>query len=241
MTPDSTSALPQHIAIIMDGNGRWAQARGYPRFYGHIRGMARVKQIVRASRELGIKALSLYAFSTENWKRPNQELNVLWGLMRKYLRKEVQDLKRNGIRLRVIGEVERLPNEARIELQKSIEELSGGTEMELTLALSYGSRNEIIQAVKSIVKDCMNGKLELEGIDESTIDQHLSTAYLGKRSDVDLMIRTSGEKRLSNYLLWQCSYAEFEFPETLWPDYSVEEFNKSLENFKNRSRRFGGL
>jgi undecaprenyl diphosphate synthase len=236
MNSDSKIALPRHVAIIMDGNGRWARMRGYPRFYGHVRGSARVKEIVRSARERGIRALTLYAFSTENWKRPDQELNVLWGLMRKYIRREVRELKQNGIRLRVIGEIDRLPLEARTELLKAMDELSGGREMDLTFALSYGSRNEITQAVRAIARECQEGKLPVEQIDEQVIASHLATAYLGDVSDVDLMIRTSGEKRLSNYLLWQCS-----FPETLWPDYSVEEFNKSLETFKQRDRRFGGV
>ena len=225
----------------MDGNGRWAKARGYPRFYGHIRGAARVKEIVRFSRESGIKALTLYAFSTENWKRPEEELAVLWRILSKYIKREVVDLKKNGIRLNVIGEVSRLPQKAQSELNWAIEELKGGQEMVLTFALSYGGRAEILNAVQKIAKECRDGTLNPDDITEAKFSENLSTASLGQYSDVDFMIRTSGEKRLSNYLLWQCSYAEFDFPETYWPDYSVEEFKKSLENFKNRNRRFGGV
>lgn len=225
----------------MDGNGRWAKARGYPRFYGHIRGARRVKEIVRASREKGIQALTLYAFSTENWKRPEQELNALWAILRKYIRREVRDLKKNGIRLHVIGEIDRLPSEARAELKSAMDELSAGREMDLTFALSYGARSEIANAVKQIARKCVEGAITPEAITEQTIESSLATSFLGPNSNVDLMIRTSGEKRLSNYLLWQCSYSEFDFPEALWPDYSVEEFEKSLENFKQRNRRFGGL
>ncbi|MBS1959050.1 MAG: di-trans,poly-cis-decaprenylcistransferase [Bdellovibrionales bacterium] len=237
----SERLLPEHVAIIMDGNGRWAKSRRYPRFYGHVRGVARVKQIVTASRQIGIKALTLYAFSTENWKRPEQELNVLWALLKKYLRREIASMKKNGIRLRVIGELARLPGDARQELGRAIEELSCGKDMELTFALSYGARAEITHAVRAIAEACASGAMKSDQIQESTVEKYLSTSYLGEWSNVDLLIRTSGEKRLSNYLLWQCSYAEFDFPETLWPDYSVEEFKKSLENFKNRNRRFGGV
>ena len=225
----------------MDGNGRWAKARGYPRFYGHIRGATRVKEIVRASREMGIKALTLYAFSSENWKRPEEELSVLWRILRKYIRSEVKELKSNGIRLHIIGEIERLPTEAKKELKAAIEELSGGKDMQLTFALSYGGRAEILSAVKQLMSECKAGTIAPDQVDEAEFARHLWTAPLGQYSDVDFMIRTSGEKRLSNYLLWQCSYAEFDFPETLWPDYSVEQFQKSLENFRNRNRRFGGV
>jgi undecaprenyl diphosphate synthase len=233
--------IPNHIAIIMDGNGRWAQARGYPRFYGHIRGTARVKEIVTEARTLGIKALTLYAFSSENWKRPEDELSVLWKLMKKYIRREVASMKKNGIRLGIIGEMSRLPVDARLELEKAIDELKHGTAMQLTFALSYGGRAEILNASRELAQACVDGKMKPEEITEAVFADHLWTRSLKELTDVDLMIRTSGEKRLSNYLLWQCSYAEFEFPETLWPDYSVEVFKKSLENFRNRKRRFGGL
>lgn len=233
--------IPNHIAIIMDGNGRWAKARGYPRFYGHIRGTARVKEIVTEARTLGVKALTLYAFSTENWKRPEVELNVLWKLLKKYLRREIASMKKNGIRLGIIGEMHRLPEDARRELEKAIHELKDGKEMQLTFALSYGSRAEILSATRSLARECIEGRISPDQIDEKMFTDHLWTKNLGELAEVDLMIRTSGEKRLSNYLLWQCSYAEFDFPETLWPDYSVEEFKKSLENFKQRQRRFGGL
>ena len=225
----------------MDGNGRWASARGHPRFYGHVRGASRVKEVVRTSRELGIKALTLYAFSTENWKRPPEELSVLWSLLRKYIRREVSDLKKNGIRLHVIGEIHRLPLDAQRELRQAVIDLEKGQDMHLTLALSYGGRSEIVHAAKSIAQNCERGLLNVDLIDEEEFNRHLWTSPLGIYSDVDLLIRTSGEKRLSNYLLWQCSYAEFEFSDTLWPDYSIEEFKKSLENFRNRNRRFGGV
>jgi undecaprenyl diphosphate synthase len=233
--------LPKHIAIIMDGNGRWAQARGYPRFYGHLRGSNRVKEIVREARRLGIRALTLYAFSTENWKRPEEELNVLWKTLKKYVHRQIKDMKKNGIRLHVIGEMERLPTDVRAELQHAMDELKDGQDMILTFALSYGGRAEIIQAAKAFAKDCVEGRSQPADLDEPTFESYLWTHPLGDLSDVDLMVRTSGEKRISNYLLWQLSYAEFDFPQLSWPDYSVEEFHKSLENFKNRKRRFGAV
>ncbi len=232
---------PNHIAIIMDGNGRWAQARGYPRFYGHLRGSNRVKEIVREARKIGVRALTLYAFSTENWKRPEEELSVLWQTLRKYIRRQIGDMKKNGIRLHVIGEMERLPVEVQNELKKAIEELKDEKQMILTFALSYGGRAEIVDAAKKIAQKCIDGKILPDQITEAEFEKNLWTHPLAHHSDVDLLIRTSGEKRLSNYLLWQASYAEFDFPEIFWPDYSVEEFHKSLENFRNRKRRFGAV
>lgn len=233
--------LPRHIAIIMDGNGRWATARGYPRFYGHIRGAARVKEIVRASRERGIRALTLYAFSTENWRRPEEELAVLWKILKKYLRREVNELKKQGIRLHVIGEIDRLPKDAASELRGAIETLSVGREMDLTFALSYGGRAEILSAAKSIARDARLGKLDPDALSEADFAKRLATAGLPEHGDVDLMIRTSGEMRVSNFLLWQCSYAEFDFPEVQWPEFTVGEFEKSLAGFAKRKRRFGGI
>lgn len=237
----TSSTLPAHIAIIMDGNGRWAVSRGYPRFYGHIRGAARVREIVRECRTLGVRALTLYAFSTENWKRPEEELSVLWTLLRKYIRREVAELKKNSIRLRVIGEWTKLPAEARCELSAAMETLAGGTEMDLVFALSYGARAELTEAVRGIAAACERGTLKATEITEAAIADRLWTSGLGSHSDVDFMIRTSGEQRLSNFLLWQCSYAEFDFPETLWPDFTAEEFRKALARYGSRKRRFGGL
>ncbi len=237
----TASTLPAHIAIIMDGNGRWAVSRGYPRFYGHIRGAARVREIVRECRTLGVRALTLYAFSTENWKRPEEELSVLWTLLRKYIRREVAELKKNGIRLRVIGEWTRLPEEARRELSQAMETLADGEKMDLVFALSYGSRAELTDAVRKIASECENGMMKSSEITEATVEGRLWSSGLGEHSDVDFMIRTSGEQRLSNFLLWQCSYAEFDFPDTLWPDFNVSEFRKSLGRYGARKRRFGGL
>ena len=234
-------ALPRHVAIIMDGNGRWATARGYPRFYGHIRGAARVKELVRFSREAGIKALTLYAFSTENWKRPEEELSVLWKILKKYLRREVSELKKQGIRLHVIGEIDRLPKDAGAELRDAMETLAMGREMDLTFALSYGGRNEIVAAARLIAQDAVKGRIDPSGITEADFSAKLSTADLPEHGDVDLLIRTSGEMRISNFLLWQCSYAEFDFPEVQWPEFTVVQFKKSLDHFSSRKRRFGGI
>ena len=232
---------PKHVAIIMDGNGRWAVARGYPRFYGHIRGASRVRELVEEAHLQGVKALTLYAFSTENWKRPEAELSVLWKLLRKFIQKEVLSLKKNGVRLQVIGEVNRLPEEAQKELKQAIDFLKEGSGLCLTFALSYGARAEILSSVKKLAEACLKQELSPDQITEEVFEKQLSTAFLSDFANVDFLIRTSGEKRISNFLLWQSSYAEFDFPETLWPDYSVEEFRKSLENFKNRKRRFGGI
>jgi undecaprenyl diphosphate synthase len=225
----------------MDGNGRWAVSRGYPRFYGHVRGAARVKEVVRASREIGIRALTLYAFSTENWKRPDEELQVLWKILRKYLRREVAELKKQGIRLHVVGELNRLPVDAAQELRDAMEVLSDGRQMDLTFALSYGSRAEIVSATRSLVREVLAGRLDPEAITEQEFARHLWTSDLGDASDVDLLIRTSGEMRISNFLLWQSSYAEFEFPTQQWPDYGREEFERSLKTFAGRKRRFGAI
>ena len=225
----------------MDGNGRWARSRGYPRFYGHVRGAVRVKEIVRTSREIGIRALTLYAFSTENWARPEEELQVLWKILRKYLKKEAAELKRQGVRLQVIGEIDRLPPEAARELRATMEFLAEGTGMDLTFALSYGGRSEIVNAARSLAARVASGSLDPLAIDDREFASHLATAPLGDAADVDLLIRTSGEKRVSNFLLWQISYAEFDFVEKNWPDYTADEYQKSLEAFGKRKRRFGAV
>lgn len=234
-------AVPQHVAIIMDGNGRWAKARGYPRFYGHVRGASRIQGIVKECQNQGVKSLTLYAFSTENWSRPDDELQVLWKLLVKYIKKELQSLNQNNVQLNVLGEINRLPSEAQQALKNAISFLKKNTGLRLNFALSYGSRSEIIDAVKKICAEVQRGQCEIDQITEQRFEQYLWTAPLQEYAPVDLMIRTSGEKRLSNYLLWQCAYAEFDFPETLWPDYTVLEFQKSLKRFSERNRRFGGL
>jgi undecaprenyl diphosphate synthase len=240
MTSESESQLPRprHVAIVMDGNGRWAKERGLPRSEGHRAGTAAVQRVVEACREFGIRYLTLYAFSTENWKRPPSEVRALMSLLRGFLDEHLEDLLKNGIRLNVIGQVERLPRLVRSRLQRVIERTAHGTEGTLTLALSYGSRTEIADAARRIAQEAKAGTLAPEDITEETIASHLYTADL---PDPDLVIRTAGEKRLSNFLLWQLSYAEFWFTDLCWPDFDREVLRQALEEFGHRQRRFGGL
>jgi undecaprenyl diphosphate synthase len=237
--------IPNHVAIIMDGNGRWAQRRSRPRVFGHIRGASRIKDIVREADRLGVKALTLYAFSTENWNRPDTEKSVLWKLLVKFLRKEEAELARNNVRLRVIGEIDRLSPEVRATLDPAIERLSKNTGLQLTFAVSYGSRREILRAAKLFAEDCAKGLRkpeDLEGPDADALwDSYLWTGDLGALSDVDLVIRTSGEIRVSNFLLWQSAYAEYSFLEKCWPDFAPEDLRRAVENFSSRERRFGAV
>lgn len=233
--------IPKHVAIIMDGNGRWAKARGRPRVFGHIRGSSRIKSIVEYANQLGIQALTLYAFSTENWSRPDAELSVLWKLLKKYLIKEIDNLESNNVRLKVIGEVDKLKPELQTLVRSSEERLSKNSGLYLTFCVSYGSQREIIYATKRIVNDVSSGKLGIEQINEAVFEKYLWTYYLGDLSKVDLLVRTSGEKRISNYLLWQAAYAEFLFMDVLWPDFGPHHLKEAVEEFSKRQRRFGGL
>ena len=228
--------IPQHVAIIMDGNGRWAKQRGKMRVFGHENGAKAVRRTVEACGELGIKYLTLYAFSTENWKRPKIEVETLMRLLITSLRKEVKTLTDNNIRLNTIGDTEALPRKAQRELSEVIEKTQQHDSMTLTLALSYGGREEIKNAVKQVAAKVKNNIISEDDIDESVINQHLYTHDL---PNVDLMIRTSGEHRLSNFLLWQVAYAEFYFTETLWPDFDKDELHKAILNYQQRERRFG--
>jgi undecaprenyl diphosphate synthase len=233
--------VPQHVAIIMDGNGRWAKARGHLREYGHVRGSSRVKQVVKEAGRLGVKALTLFAFSTENWKRPEQELSTLWKLLIKFLNREVEELDQNNVQLRAIGEIERLNPTVRAELTKTIERLYKNTGLILTLALSYGSRNEWVRAARKFAQDCVKGLRRPEEMTDELMSQYLDTAVLGDLADVDLVIRTSGEKRISNFLLWQSAYAEYVFLDLCWPDFSAEQFRFCIDEYARRERRFGGV
>lgn len=232
---------PQHIAIIMDGNGRWAQRRSHPRIFGHVRGASRIRGIVNEADRLGVKALTLYAFSTENWGRPEDEKSVLWKLLVKFLKKETAELERNNVRLRVIGEIDRLEPEVRSVLDPTIERLSKNTGLQLTFAVSYGSRKEIVRAAKSFAQECVDGLRKPEDLDETLWEKHLWTTDLGELADVDLVIRTSGEFRVSNFLLWQSAYAEYIFVEKCWPDFKPEDLRTAIETYASRDRRFGGL
>ncbi len=227
----------------MDGNGRWAERRGRPRVFGHIRGTARVKEIVRAADQQGIRVLTLFAFSTENWSRPEAELSVLWRLFKKYLQREVAELDRKNVRFSVIGEIDRLSPELQAALNPVIERLHKNTGLQLNLAISYGSRREIARAARLFAEDCLNGKAHpnLLTENESNLDRYLWTGFLEKHSDVDLLIRTSGELRLSNFMLWQAAYSELYFTDLCWPDFTRDELTRALKDYAGRQRRFGAL
>ncbi len=230
--------IPEHVAIILDGNGRWAKSKGMPRNYGHTVGAKNVETVCRAADELGIKYLTLYAFSTENWNRPQSEVDALMKLLESYLKTCIKTADKNNMRVRVIGEIERL-SEA---FQKRIRELeaasSTNTGLNLTIAINYGSRDEMLRAVRHIVEDTKEGKLEIQDINEEVFASYLDTREL---PDPDLLIRTSGEQRLSNYLLWQLAYSEFYFTDVPWPDFHKKELELAIEAYNKRDRRFGGL
>jgi len=232
----NTKKLPKHVAIIMDGNGRWAKKQGLMRVRGHEKGTKAVRETVESSAKLGIENLTLYAFSTENWNRPKLEIQTLMRLLVSSLKEEINTLQDNKIRLQAIGCIENLPTKAKKELKEVIEKTADNSHMTLTLALSYGAREEMIQAVKQISQKVKNNIIDSETIDESTINNHLYTRNL---PDVDMMIRTSGEQRISNFLLWQMAYAELYFTETLWPDFRKENLFEAIYEYQKRERRFG--
>ncbi len=231
-----SAKLPNHLAIIMDGNGRWAKKKGMLRIFGHESGTKSVREVVETSAELGIRCLTLYAFSTENWKRPKKEVQTLMNLLVTSLKKEIKTLQDNNIKLSAIGCLEDLPKKAHRELFEVIEKTKDNTRMTLTLALSYGSREELISVIKEIAYKVKNNIISVETIDESIINRHL---YTRKLPDVDLLIRTSGEQRISNFLLWQIAYAELYFTDTLWPDFKKNNLYEALISYQQRERRFG--
>ncbi|HUN55409.1 MAG TPA: isoprenyl transferase [Smithella sp.] len=228
--------LPQHIAIIMDGNGRWAQKHTIGRVRGHRKGSQAVRAVVRACREIGIKYLTLFAFSVENWDRPAKEVQALMSLLEEYLNKEVKELQKQGIRLITIGETDRLYPSVREKLLMAIESTSKNDKMVLNLALSYGSKDEIISAVKRIVRDSSEGKINISDIDKDTFSRYLYTFGI---PDPELLIRTSGEYRISNFLLWQMAYTELYFTKVLWPDFTKDDLLKAIASYQKRERRFG--
>lgn len=228
--------LPAHVAIIMDGNGRWAKKKLMNRVRGHEQGSDTVRSIVTASREIGIKILTLYAFSTENWARPESEVKALMALLKKFIVAEREDLQKNNIRLNMIGQRDKLPPDVRQELDKTLELTGGNEAMTLNLALSYGSREELTRAVQKIAAKLASKQLRPEDITEDLVSAHLYTSGM---PDPDLIIRTSGEYRLSNFLLWQAAYSELYITDTLWPDFTREEFIEILKNYQTRDRRFG--
>jgi len=230
--------VPRHVAIIMDGNGRWAQQHKLPRLSGHEAGRKSVKKVVQAAIAHGVRYLTLYAFSVENWQRPRDEVQGLMGLLRLVLREELAEMGKEGVRLRAMGRLQDLPEAVREELESAIEKTKVNTKLDLILALSYGSRVEITEAAKAIAQEVKSGQLEADKITEETISQHLYTRGL---PDPDLLIRTSGEMRISNFMLWQISYAEIHVTSVLWPDFGKEEFAAALADYARRDRRFGGI
>ncbi len=228
--------LPRHVAIIMDGNGRWAKKRGNIRIFGHRNGVKAVREVTEAAAELRIEYLTLYAFSTENWSRPKTEVDALMSLLVSTISDETKTLMKNNVRLNVIGCTENLPESVRQNLQTCIQDTSSNNGLTLTLALSYSSRWEIVNAVKNIITDVNNESVELDQIDANLFSKYLET---GEMPDPELLIRTSGEFRISNFLLWQIAYSELYFSEVLWPDFSKEEFYIALLNYQQRERRFG--
>ena len=230
------SRLPRHVAIIMDGNGRWAVNRNRPRLFGHKKGADSVRVVVEAALEIGIEALTLYAFSSENWKRPEQEVSGLMTILKTYLASELSQMQSNGIRLRCTGDVERLPEGPRSALQNVIDQTRENSRFTLNLALSYGARDEIARAARLIAQSCLDGDLTPAEVGPEHIEERLYTAGL---PDPDLLIRTGGEARLSNFLLWQASYSEIYFTETMWPDFRREQFFQAILDYQQRERRFG--
>ena len=229
--------MPNHIAVIMDGNGRWAKKKGfYSRIKGHENGVNALRELTTSAAELGIGYLTVYAFSTENWNRPKAEVKALMGLLVSTLKSELPTLQKNKIRLNTIGDIDTLPKKAFRELQEVIEATKGNNHLVLTLALSYSSKTEIIQAVRHIGEKIKSGKLNPEDIDETLFEKHL---YTNDLPDPDLLIRTSGEFRISNYLLWQIAYAELYFSDTLWPDFTREDLYSAISSYQKRERRFG--
>ncbi len=238
LSPQAKASLPTHVAIIMDGNGRWAKQRHLPRVEGHRNGVESVRQVVRAAGEVGVKYLTLYAFSVENWNRPKEEVDTLMKYLARYLKNEIGELTRNNVRLEAIGQIYRLPEFVQDQLTKTKAALAKNNGLTLVLALSYGGRTEIVEAVRTIATKALQGELDPAEINEQTISQHLYTRHM---PDPDLLIRTSGEMRVSNFLLWQISYAELVVTQTLWPDFRKPQFFEALEEYTRRNRRFGGV
>ena len=230
------SQTPKHVAVIMDGNGRWAKGKGMARVFGHKNALTAVRETVNAAADVDVEAVTLYAFSTENWNRPKLEVDALMSLLINSLKKELPDFQKNGIKVNAIGDLKSLPKKAQRVLSDVITATKNNSTLTLTFALSYGSREEIVNTIKNISKKVVNNQLDIENIDEKVINNHLYTFNL---PDVDLMIRTSGEQRISNFLLWQMAYAELYFTDVLWPDFRKEDFFDAIIDYQNRERRFG--
>jgi len=238
LSAQALANLPQHIAVIMDGNGRWAKQRGLPRVEGHRNGVESVRAIVRAAGEAGVKYLTLYAFSVENWNRPKDEVDTLMKYLARFLKNEIGELNRNNVRLEAVGQIWRLPEAVQQQLAKTQAALAKNNGLTLILALSYGARTEIIEAVRSLAAKAKDGTLDPAEINERVFSEHLYTRHF---PDPDLLIRTSGEMRVSNFLLWQISYAEFVVTQVLWPDFRKAQLFEAIEEYARRHRRFGAL
>lgn len=230
--------IPQHIAIIMDGNGRWAKAKNLPRTMGHKAGVETIRRVIKEADRLGVKYITLYAFSTENWKRPKDEVNALMKLLVQYLKTEVSELHKNRVVLRVLGDINGLADDCRREIEESIELTKNNTGLVLNFAFNYGGRDEIIKAVKTMIDDVQEGKINKENIDQELFADYL---YTKGSPDPDLIIRPSGEQRISNFLLWQCAYSEFWYSNVNWPDFSEKDLQRAIYDYQNRDRRFGGV
>ncbi|HBA04941.1 MAG TPA: isoprenyl transferase [Clostridium sp.] len=230
--------IPAHIAIIMDGNGRWAKQRKLPRTMGHRAGMKNIKMMVEESSNLGVKYLTLYAFSTENWKRTKEEVGALMDLVVEFINKEFEELHRNNVKLNSIGDISKLPEKSKAAVEDAMYKTRNNTGLTLNIALNYGGRDEIVKGVKEIAKEVLEGKLQIDNIDDKIISDHLYTSGM---PDPDIIIRPSGELRLSNYLLWQSAYSEFWFSNINWPDFTKEDLRRAIGDFQKRDRRFGGV
>ena len=230
--------IPKHIAIIMDGNGRWAKKRKLPRTMGHKAGVETIRRVIKESHILGINYLTLYAFSTENWKRPDEEVSALMKLLVEYLRSELAELNKNGVVIRVLGDITRLPKEAQDEVLEAIEVTKNNNGIVLNIAFNYGGRDEIIRAVKLLCEEVKCGNIKSENIDEKVFEDFLYTKNI---PDPDLIIRPSGEQRISNFLLWQCAYSEFWYSNVCWPDFKEEHLHKAIYDYQHRDRRYGGV
>ncbi len=229
---------PKHIAIIMDGNGRWAKKRFLPRTAGHIEGVERVRDVVEASIDLNIPFVTIYAFSTENWKRPKEEVEILMKLLNKYLKKETESLHANGVKINIIGDISELPDSVKSEVKASTEKTKHNNQLTLNIALNYGSRQEIVMAFKDMYNDIEKGIINISDLNEESFKNYL---YTKDQPDPDLLIRTSGEKRISNFMLYQIAYSELEFTEVLWPNFKKKEFYEAIIKFQDRNRRYGGI
>ena len=234
----SPQRLPNHVVVIMDGNGRWAKNRGWPRFVGHQRGVDALKDLLRCCRDWGVRALTAYAFSSENWGRPQEEVNFLMTLFERVLRQELKEMMAENVQIRFVGNLNVLPVSLKTEIQHSMEKTKDNRGIKFTVATNYGGRQEIVQACRAIALEVKEGKLQPDDIDDTLFEKHLYTAGI---SDPDLLIRTSGEMRISNFLLWQMAYAEIYVTDTFWPDFDRAEFHRALLSYQQRKRRFGKL